>query len=145
LHWSYQQTAQYQPRAVLSCLSPQSFEILRVVPHGVLRMSIVQSDDPGPYAAVVAYGEWTDVAIGVSKQIAAHLQMRPELQRARIEEIPYGIDFSDLIVRDPGAPNAPLRVIYLGRLVEEQKRVSPSRSRRIHDRRRWTTERAIAR
>lgn len=124
LLWSYQQTAQYRPRAVLSCLSSESFEILRVVPSGVLRMSIVQSDDPGPYATVANHGPWTDVAVGVSRQIVATLQSSPELRNVRAEMIPYGIDFAAPRSRTPRAAEKPLRVIYLGRIIEEQKRIS---------------------
>lgn len=124
LLWAYQQVAQYRPQAVLSCLSSQSFEILRVVPRGVLRMSIVQSDDPGPYGTVVAHAAWTDAVVGVSRQIGVNLQARPELRGVRTEVIPYGIDFSAAVTRPPRAPDAPLRLIYLGRIIEEQKRVS---------------------
>jgi glycosyltransferase involved in cell wall biosynthesis len=124
LLWAYQQTARYRPHAVLSCLSSESFEILRVVPQGVLRMSIVQSDDPGPYKTVVEHAAWTDVAIGVSNQIAANLRAKPELRGLRAEVIPYGIDFAAAVTRVPRAADAPLRLIYLGRIIEEQKRVS---------------------
>jgi glycosyltransferase involved in cell wall biosynthesis len=124
LLWSYRQTAEYAPRAVLSCLSSESFEIFRVVPDGVLRMSIVQSDDPGPYRGAAAYGPWTDVAVGVSHQIAEKLRAAPELRHARVESIPYGIDFPPAKPREIRPPDAPLRAIYLGRMVEEQKRIS---------------------
>ena len=124
LHWAYEQVARYRPRAVLSCLSSQSFEILRVVPRGVLRMSIVQSDDPGPYATVIKHAAWTDVAVGVSRQIGVNLQARPELRGVRAEVIPYGIDFSAAVPRAPRPAEVPLRLIYLGRIIEEQKRVS---------------------
>ncbi len=124
LLWAYQQTAQYQPHAVLSCLSSQSFEILRVVPRGVLRMSIVQSDDPGPYTTVDQHAAWTDVVVGVSRQIGVNLQARPALRGVRAEVIPYGIDFSAAVPRAPRPADAPLRIIYLGRVIEEQKRVS---------------------
>ncbi len=124
LLWAYRQAAQYQPRAVLSCLSSQSFEILRVVPRGVLRMSIVQSDDPGPYATVDTHAAWTDVAVGVSRQIGVNLQARPALRDVHAEVIPYGIDFSAALPRATRPADAPLRIIYLGRIIEEQKRVS---------------------
>ncbi len=124
LLWSYEQAARYQPNAILSCLATSSFEILRVVPSGVLRMTLTQSDDPGPYAAAAAYGHWTDVAIGVSKQIADRLRERPELAQARVECISYGIDFSEAVPRESRPPSQPLRIIYLGRLIEVQKRIS---------------------
>lgn len=124
LRWSYEQTAQYAPRAVLSCLSSESFEILRLVPPGVLRLSIVQSDDPGPYSLVTAFGAWTDVAVGVSREIAMKLSTADALREAQVRTIPYGIDFPGIMPRQPRATTEPLRVIYLGRLAEEQKRIS---------------------
>jgi glycosyltransferase involved in cell wall biosynthesis len=124
VRWSYEQAARYAPRAVLSCLSSESFEILRLVPEGVLRMSIVQSDDPGPYGTVAAFGAWTDVVVGVSNQIAEKLRAMPALSRARVEAIPYGIDFPSKPPREKRSAREPLRIIYLGRLIEEQKRIS---------------------
>jgi glycosyltransferase involved in cell wall biosynthesis len=124
LAWAYAQTARYRPRAVLSCLSTASFEILRLLPPGVIRMGVVQSDDPGPYSALRMYAPWLDMTVGVSRQIAGNFQRYPELRNIRSAAIPYGIDFGPRPDRLERVPSDPLRLIYLGRLAEEQKRVS---------------------
>jgi glycosyltransferase involved in cell wall biosynthesis len=69
------------------------------------------------------YAPWLDVVVGVSREIERHLKTMPALAKTRVEYLPYGIDFSDA----PGRsfdPASPLRIIYVGRLIEEQKRVS---------------------
>ncbi|MEP6663537.1 MAG: glycosyltransferase family 4 protein, partial [Verrucomicrobiota bacterium] len=107
-------------RAVLSCLGTESFEVLRLVPESCLRMGIIQSHDPGPYANAQNYVKWIDVMVGVSKEISRHLATLPGY--SRIETIPYGISFIEA-KRTEILPDEPLRVIYLGRMAEEQKRV----------------------
>ncbi len=124
LRWGYQQALRYQPRAVLACLSGESFEMLRLVPPGVVRMGIIQSDDPGPYGLPRAYGRWLDVMIGVSDQIAEKLRAMPECRHLRVESIPYGIHFPPAIPRETPAAGAPLRIVYVGRIIEIQKRIS---------------------
>ena len=119
----YQLLRGYRPQAVLSCLSSESFEPLRVVPPGVARIGIIQSHDPGPYANIRAFSETLDAVIGVSEEICRHLRSLPELAHVHIERIPYGIEFAPMPPRSFNAAK-PLHVIYLGRLIEEQKRVS---------------------
>ena len=46
------------------------------------------------------------------------------LKAGKPEVLPYGIDFPAAVPRAARAPDAPLRLIYLGRIIEEQKRVS---------------------
>jgi glycosyltransferase involved in cell wall biosynthesis len=124
LAWGYKQVANYRPKAVLACLSAESFEILRMVPKGVLRYGIIQSDDPGPYALVREFVPWLDGLIGVSKPICNRLKADPETRHLRTEYIPYGIDFPAAVARPHRRADDPLRVIYLGRLIEIQKRIS---------------------
>jgi glycosyltransferase involved in cell wall biosynthesis len=124
LAWAYRQVAQVQPRAVLACLSSESFEILPLLPSGVVRLGIIQSHDPGPYRLASHFAPWLDGIVGVSSEICAHLRAMRELARLRVEHIPYGIDFSPGVDRPPRKKEEPLRVVYLGRLVEVQKRVS---------------------
>ena len=120
----YREIARYAPRSVLACLGGESFEILRLVPPGVVRMGIVQSHEPGPYAGMRRYAPWLDAGVGVSRVVEQELASMLELKQVRVEYIPYGIEFGE-----PPAPRSfdahqPLRLIYLGRLIEEQKRVS---------------------
>ncbi len=116
--------AEWQPRGVLACLGSPSFEILRLAPPGTARVGIIQSHDPGPYALAKQYGPWIDAMVGVSEEICTTLRAAPEFQDSQVAYIPYGIQFSSLANRLPRPEQAPLRVAYLGRLVEEQKRVS---------------------
>ena len=121
---AYAELARYAPSAVLACLSAESFEVLRLVPSGVARIGIVQSHDPGPYRLVKMYAPNLDAVVGVSREIAEHLRAMPELAGVRIEYVPYGINFNSTLAPRAFDSTQPLRVIYVGRLIEEQKRVS---------------------
>jgi glycosyltransferase involved in cell wall biosynthesis len=116
--------AHARPRAVLACLGSDSFEVLRLMPAGVVRMAVIQSHDPGPYEAARVYSKWIDVLIGVSSKICEHARSFPEFAGRRVEYIPYGIWFGESVKRSPAPSEAPLRLVYIGRMVEEQKRVS---------------------
>lgn len=120
----YRAVAHYEPRAVLACLGGESFEILRLVPKGVVRMGVVQSHEPGPYALMRRYAPWLDAAVGVSRVVEQELASMPELKQARAEYIPYGIAFGAAPAPRSFDSRQPLRLIYLGRLIEEQKRIS---------------------
>jgi glycosyltransferase involved in cell wall biosynthesis len=124
LRLGYQRLARHRPQAVLSCLGSESFEMLRLVPPGVTRLGIVQSHEPGPYTILRQYAPYLDGVVGVSHEIQKELSGIPELDRARVEYIPYGIDFTEPAPPRSFDPAQPLRLIYLGRLIEEQKRVS---------------------
>jgi glycosyltransferase involved in cell wall biosynthesis len=124
LAWGYRQLAQVQPRAVLACLSSDSFELLPLVPPGVIRLGIIQSHDPGPYELVPHFVPWLDAMVGVSVEICEHLRSLPCCGSLRIEHIPYGIHFGPLTTRRTRGKEEPLRVVYLGRLAEVQKRIS---------------------
>jgi glycosyltransferase involved in cell wall biosynthesis len=123
LRLAYAEVARWRPRAVLASLGPDSFEVLRVAPPGCARIGMIQSHEPSVYSSVV-YGPWLDAMVGVSAEICSHLSTLPEFSRCRIERIPYGIPFPEATARSAPNPDQPLRVIYVGRIVEEQKRVS---------------------
>jgi glycosyltransferase involved in cell wall biosynthesis len=89
-----------------------------------VRLGIIQSHDPGPYRLASHFAPWLDAMVGVSSEICEHLRAMPELAGLRVESIPYGIDFQPRLDREPTKKEQPLRVVYLGRLVEVQKRVS---------------------
>jgi glycosyltransferase involved in cell wall biosynthesis len=118
----YRLAARWRPRAVLACLSSESFEVLRLVPPGVIRLGIVQSDDPGPYSLAQAFRPWLDAMVGVSPTICERLKQ--EFKFPRSVCIPYGIQFAPGQERRLRAADQPLRLIYVGRLIEVQKRVS---------------------
>jgi glycosyltransferase involved in cell wall biosynthesis len=124
LHWAYQQVRKFQPRVVLACLSPESFEVIRLIPPGVMRIGVIQSHDPGPYEMARLYARWVDAMVGVSAEVCEKLRGMKEFASTRIVEIPYGIIFSESAPRQTRSESTPLRVIYVGRIIEEQKRMS---------------------
>lgn len=124
LRLAYEAVASWRPRAVLACLGGESFEVLRSVPPGVARLGIIQSHDPGPHEAVRLYAEWIDTVVGVSQTICEHVRTAPSVAPRRVEKISYGIAFGPAVERPATRAEEPLRIIYLGRLIEEQKRVS---------------------
>ena len=124
LRMAYEELARWRPRAVLACLGGNSFEMLQLVPPGVARLGIIQSHDPGPHLTVQRYIDWIDAVVGVSQKICEHARSVPEVGRRRVECIPYGISFGPCVERSATRPGDPLRIIYLGRMSEVQKRVS---------------------
>ncbi len=122
--WAYEQLAEFQPRAVLASLSSPSFEVLRLVPPGVARLGMIHSDDPSPFELVRAYGPWLDAMVGVSVEICSKIRTLPEAASLRVDHIPYGIDFPPAEPRPAPDRCRPLRVVYVGRLIEIQKRIS---------------------
>lgn len=120
----YQGIAAKRPRAVLACLGGDSFEMLRMLPKNVLRMGIIQSDDPLPYKLVRQFAPWLDAVVGVSENICRKLNEEPFAGRMRIEYIPYGIHFAPARPVPMRDSSKPIRILYIGRIIETQKRVS---------------------
>ena len=118
----YRQCAPLQPRAVAAGLGSGSFDFLRYVPEGCLRIGMIQSDDACVYDLVESYLPWIDIVAGVSNEICRKMQER---LGGRITPVvvaqPYGVPMPE----KPSAPlpGGPLRVLYLGRVIEAQKRV----------------------
>ena len=112
----------FEPTLVVGCLAPPSFEILRYVPQGIGRVAMVQSDDPGVYNTLEAFREYLDGVVGVSKTIEARLHALPPFSGKQIAYIPYGVPMPSLLPPSE-ASTGPLRILYLGRLSDVQKRV----------------------
>lgn len=113
----------FQPTSVIACLDPRSFEVLRYLPHGVERLGMIQSDDPNIYILLKRYQHWEDALVGVSSHIATKLRAFPEFSDKRVLCLPYGIPVSEAVPETTRPLDAPLRILYLGRLEQEQKRV----------------------
>lgn len=114
--------AEFKPTIVLANLGSESFETLRYLPEGVFRIGIVQSDDPGVYRGLPPYLPFLDALGAVSKKIETELKTIVSSQKTLVLYLPYGVPMPKVFsVRDEN--NAPLRILYLGRLEQEQKRV----------------------
>jgi glycosyltransferase involved in cell wall biosynthesis len=102
------------------------FEMAAVVPalsHRVKVVTVAHSDDPAYYELIARIGRASNAIVGVSQAIVEQVAaLAPDLSD-RLSLLPYGIDLpaaEPARVRDPLAP---LRLVYLGRLVSYQKRV----------------------
>lgn len=113
----------FSPTAVIANLSPSSFEALRYVPAGVTRIGTVQSHDPGWYAMLRAYHAVIDLVAGVSPEIQAQVRRFPEFERTPVACLPYGVPMPAITTKTMPTPDQPLRILYLGRLQQVQKRV----------------------
>jgi glycosyltransferase involved in cell wall biosynthesis len=112
-----------QPSGVIAALGMWSFEMLRYIPTGVARTAMIQSDDLLVYRTLQPYQTYLDHLVGVSPEISRRAVREFGFPREIVQTIPYGVPYLDL-PRPPGAEPKTLRLLYLGRIIEEQKRVS---------------------
>ncbi len=114
----------FQPNIVLANLSAPSFEVLRYMPKGVFRVGTAQSDDPNVYAKVRCYAGALDLIGAVSRTIEQTLKPMPEFAKVPVHYLPYGVPMPAKPKPSQNATHKnPLRILYLGRLDQEQKRV----------------------
>jgi glycosyltransferase involved in cell wall biosynthesis len=99
-----------------SCVSP-------LLSAGVAVVGIVHSDDPEHYDHARRLGRYWNEVVAVSPAIARETaRLVPELA-PRILTIPYGVDTPPGLPTRTRPASQPLRVVYHGRLVDEQKQV----------------------
>ena len=85
-------------------------------------IGVLHSDDPYYYALAKKYGELPDSYVCVSNRVAATLkQTLPDLDSNKIRVIPCGINLQSL--KKNRIPSSTIRLIYVGRITEKQKRV----------------------
>jgi glycosyltransferase involved in cell wall biosynthesis len=119
----WQELRRFRPTVVVSCLGAISFEVLRYLPAGVSRVGMVQSHDPGVYAMVRRYAAHLDLMAGVSKVVKETLEAMPEFEHMPVRYLPYGVPMPEKAAPSSPDSGASLRILYLGRLEQEQKRV----------------------
>lgn len=119
----YAECCKLSPEVVVAVLGGgEAFNFLRMVPPGVLRVAMIHSDEESVYRAVEKYLPWTDLIIAVSDQIRRNMAERINISTVPIVQISCGVPIS-MTCRTP-LIGRPMRIIYLGRIEEEQKRVS---------------------
>jgi glycosyltransferase involved in cell wall biosynthesis len=111
----------FDPSVVMSILGVESYEILRYMPAGVLRIGVILDMAVRPRALVPQYTHVMDHVV-----VIAHYLVKEILQAKEhppVTHIQIGIPIrADVAPREPN-PSAPLRLIYYGRLENESKGV----------------------
>ncbi len=113
----------FKPSVVVANLGSTSFETLRYGPPGVFRMGVVHADDPNVYKVIVHYAPYLDLLAVVSEAIKTNLEKMPEFSGVPVRYLPLGVPMlseSSLATR---VTSPALRILYIGRLCQEQKRV----------------------
>jgi glycosyltransferase involved in cell wall biosynthesis len=118
-----------RPDAYVVSASPDSgWLALPLLEPGVPTLSIAHNDVGAFYEPLKHYGAFVDCAVSVSEEIHRRTVEECGVPPERARRIPYGVD--SLAEAEAGAraeashaAGAPLRVGYVGRLVQEQKRV----------------------
>jgi glycosyltransferase involved in cell wall biosynthesis len=116
----YKDCARISPRAVVAGVSGDSFEFLRFVPDGCQRIGMIQSDDECVYQLVTRYLPCLDIIVGVSLEICRKMKERLAGSHIPVVYQPYGVPMPAAEVTRSTA--GPLRVLYLGRVADIQKR-----------------------
>jgi glycosyltransferase involved in cell wall biosynthesis len=118
-----QRLAAFQPTVVVANLGPVSFEVLRYLPPGIFRIGMGQSDDPIVYDMMRHYTPWMDLAVMVSQAMRQKAAALPEFARVPVAYLAHGVPMCPAAELPARNPSAPLGILYLGRLEQEQKRV----------------------
>ena len=123
---------------VISNCRDVSWLALPFLPERTYTVSVAHHDVGAYYDPVRHYSGFLDRMIGVSPQITNRLSQLASENGDRCRYIPYGVDVSpqEQIARKTSEEAHPIRIIYVGRLVQDQKRVMslPLLARELADR-----------
>ena len=115
--------SEFKPTVVVANLGAVSFEVFRYTPPGVFRLGVGHADDPKVYEMLGHFVPHMDALAVVSDKMKEHLSALLEFSRLPVHYLAHGVPMpldTELPVRTFASP---LRLIYLGRLEREQKRV----------------------
>ena len=117
-----QRVREFKPDAVIANLAPFEFEVLRYVPHGVFKIGVVHSDEPNVYLTLNNYAPWMDAIVGVSASIVRRLDKIDAFDQVPKHHLSCGVPMPKVLARQMQSSGS-IRILYLGRLANEQKRV----------------------
>lgn len=91
----------------------------------VATVSIAHADMGAYYLPLTHYSRFVSRSVGVSPQICGKLSGQCGMSEDRVDWIPYGVRASaNAPATVVGSEGTPMRLVYVGRLAEEHKRVS---------------------
>jgi glycosyltransferase involved in cell wall biosynthesis len=136
----HRRLARFQPTVVIANIGIESYEMLRYVPRGVLRIGMIHDRWTNPEQRISTYRDVLDHVVVV----AAHLvdDVRASSPNMPCSYIPHGIPIpADVPPRAPN-PASPLKLIYFGRFEEDKgSRIFPAIVNALHQRQipfQWT-------
>jgi glycosyltransferase involved in cell wall biosynthesis len=100
---------------------------LPLLKSSIATMAIAHANVEAYYAPLRHYGEFVDCAVGVSRQIREEIVRVGNIPAERASYVPYGVptlsrdEFESDRAKKSG--RQPLQLVYLGRIVQSQKRV----------------------
>lgn len=119
----YRDLAQFRPTVVIANLGAMSFEVLRYLPRGVFRIGVTHADEAGVYDMLRHYAGVLDLMAVVSATIQKKMSALPEFSGVPVRYLPLGVPMPDEVSLPPREFTGPLRILYVGRLEQAQKRV----------------------
>jgi glycosyltransferase involved in cell wall biosynthesis len=99
-----------------SCIAPE-------LPSDVGVVSVVHSDHSQHYAYALYLGKFCNATVAVSQTIAAHLASSDPDLTTRLRIVSHGVPAESELRRPTRDRTGPLRILYVGRLEEQVKRV----------------------
>jgi glycosyltransferase involved in cell wall biosynthesis len=97
--------------------------VARALPRNVGVVGVVHSDEPEHYAHAHQLGRFWNATVAVSQSIAENLASSEPALATRMRVIHHGVPAEPELRWPRMDESSPLRIVYVGRLVEEQKRV----------------------
>jgi glycosyltransferase involved in cell wall biosynthesis len=106
---------------VISSSAAIGWVVLPYIDPYVPTFTIGHNNENTFYLPVKHYHSFLTNAIGVSHQICDEYIQQCNMSEENVEWIPYGVDAAEVIAFSK--PEEPLKIVYVGRVEEEQKRV----------------------
>lgn len=137
----YEFLREFQPQVVFSVIGSEALEMQRYVPPSVLRVAMLHDKVLQAFNSVRLHRPWLDELVVVSPPLLQCVtQWVPDLPCTYLE---HGIPLRDNMPVRQANPDAPLRILYYGRLDEDPKQVRlfPEIRKKLKERQvsfRWT-------
>jgi glycosyltransferase involved in cell wall biosynthesis len=108
--------ARFKPTVVVANIGREAYEVLRYLPHGILRVGMIHDRVMQPERLIPDYRDVLDKVVVVSAHLLEDLRrVAPDLSCAYLA---HGIPLDEKTRNRETNPTGPLKLIYFGRLTE---------------------------